>query len=372
MASVVASTATHMTPRCSEQVTFANALTAMTSESANLRQTGWAKFLNLSPNGKGYGSPPCGVDISILATPVAGKGGVPQLPTLPDTPLPAVPVPDPSKYVYEYSAKTSFTVKPLIAMSGVPFVNNVPGLGKPVEIVFTAARAAEHVAGLATAPKASGNGISPPDLQRYLGSGPPPTWLGPGVNPPYGWRNPGAWGMIPPGMTVVSYDIWLVPGNSVSWVSSGLSITSTQHVYIDTHADGIWQGGFNPPTYDANGYVPPNICNAVAVTAQGLSPSSFDWRLFGNAGTPNFSTNPDWAELVGFVGSGAPNIVAVSPPTIGVAACPYALPYKGFFVLGDNSYQPSPGTGLIQAVQNDNIRPGQNMGSQAVRLMVLQ
>ena len=79
--------------------------------------------------------------------------------------------------VYEYVAKTGFTVKPLIPMTNVVFVKDIPGLGQPVQITWTAARATEFVGGLASsASSTSGPGSSLKPLPQV--TPPTPTYLG--------------------------------------------------------------------------------------------------------------------------------------------------------------------------------------------------
>lgn len=50
--------------------------------------------------------------------------------------------------VYQYAVNAEYDVMPLFNLAGVPFVADVPGLGRPVPIKFTAMAAVEHPDGL--------------------------------------------------------------------------------------------------------------------------------------------------------------------------------------------------------------------------------
>lgn len=55
---------------------------------------------------------------------------------------------DPAANIYEYCAKVNYLCGPMINMSSVPFVKDVPGLGKPFELTYSAFRATEYSDGL--------------------------------------------------------------------------------------------------------------------------------------------------------------------------------------------------------------------------------
>jgi hypothetical protein len=65
---------------------------------------------------------------------------------------------DPAANIYEYCARVNYHCGPMINMSSVPFVKDVPGLGKPFELTYSAFRATEYSDGL------SGTGNAAPLL----------------------------------------------------------------------------------------------------------------------------------------------------------------------------------------------------------------
>lgn len=341
--------------RASQQLTYAEALSSMKSECSRLSGSGWANFLKLQPRA-GYQH--CGSDLYIESTQIAGSNV--QI-YGPNTPLPNPPN---ANNVYEFVASTSFQVKPFIAMSGVPIVAQIPALGQPVEIKWSATRAVEHVAGLSNINFSMQNSnLNFPNLTLLAGKDPPPTYLdGAGVNPPHGWRNPGVYSALPPNLTIVGMDVFLVPSNSMNWVHSALTINGGQSVWIDTHADGTWvtlQGDVGNITssssrFDANG-------------APGPSPYN-QWSNAMAIGQPP-ATPPFFMELIGFVGGSPPNLESILnqhvPPK------PLPAPFTGYFEMRDNSLTPSPGTGNLAAICNDSWRQN-NEGEQVVRALVLQ
>jgi hypothetical protein len=110
----------------------------------------------------------------------------------PNTPVP--PPIDTTSTFYEYRAVASYDVRPFIDLGSVPFINNVPVIGKPAQLNFTCLRQVEYPQGLEGAgslasignlPGAPGNGSNP---SNPLASPPPADWnypiLGYGVTVP--------------------------------------------------------------------------------------------------------------------------------------------------------------------------------------------
>lgn len=327
--------------RASQQLTYADALSTMRSECSRLMSTGWANFLRLQPKA-GYQK--CGSDLYIESTQVAGSNirlyG-------PNQPLPNAPNPN---YVYEYLASTSFQVKPFIPMSGVPFVAQVPALGQPVEIRWNAARAVEHVAGLSSANFGTQNqNLIFPNLTQLAGQDPVPTFLGNGSGAPVGWRNPGVYPAIPPNLTIVGLNVFIVPATSMTWVSSQLSVQPGQSVWVDTHADGLWSFCPGGRIVDANG-----------------GPPTTNFRAFG---TNPSEIQPEFVCLVGCVSDSPPNVKSQLNTLIPTPQI--AVPFPGYILLGDNSLTLNPGTGQFSAVCNDRMRQD-NRGEQVVRVLILE
>lgn len=326
--------------RASTQSSIQGALTAMVNESTNLMSSGFANFLHLQRNGGYLGS---GCTLGIIATQIGG--GSTSYPVPPGLPAAANPL----TTVYEYSVHSDFTTTPLVPMSGIPFINNVPMLGKPCQIVWNAARATEYVQGLAAATNIQQGGqvtlpqITAPGL-------PPVTWLNNGgVSPPFGWRNPGAWGILA-GKTILSYDVLFVPSNSFTWVPANMNVPAGASIWIDTHADGIWKGGQVGAASDATGF-------------SATGPGNAEGRVFGVHPT----TPPNWNDLIGWVGANPPPVNSASTMVMSPLN-PYP-PVAPFFILGDNQNTAAPGVGPLSLLDNDAYRPD-NMGGQAVRVII--
>lgn len=341
--------------RASEQLTYADALFAMKSECSRLMATGWANFLQLQPRA-GYQK--CGSDLYIEASQI-GSTNVQSFG--PNQPLPTAPNPND---VYEYVASTSFQVKPLIPMSGIPFVSQVPALGQPVEIRWNAARAVEHVAGLASAAFSTKNQtLNFPNLTQLAGQDPPSTFTGNGNGIPDGWRNPGVYGALPPNLTVVGIDVFIVPSNSMTWVNSALNVNPGQFVYIDTHADGLWRtlisDTLRDPSkrFDADGAPAGNNFNQKGPKGGAMA--------MGNPPT----IPPAFMELIGYVGNSPPDLTSIL--NVHFPQPPLPTPFPGYFVMADNSFTLSPGSGNLKAISNDNWRQD-NTGEQVVRAIILQ
>ena len=391
--------------RCSTQLTYPNALSAMTNECSDLAHTGFANFLNLHSAG-GYLS--CGSDLYIQSTPISSA--VSSV-VGPNSPLSMPPL---KNNVYEYVAKTYFIVKPFIPMSRIPLVSQIPGLGQPVQIKWTAARAAEFVNGLADTPNPSAPpNIALPDLRT---PNPPVSMLGPGVGP-YGWRNPGIFQSLGSAVTILGETVLYVPANSTTYVNSNLDVSAPgANVYIDSHADGIWISSNDAVYFPLPTAMPPADANGYATFAGApMHGMNQDDRAFGDyIGTTGQldkdSTNPhgvtrlpktaliygttsgvhldavpaseepmqyryNWCDLVGAVGN--PVNWNVDIPASGAM-----YPWSAYFPrtvdsdpavklrrLARNSNTPAPGLGPLLMLNNDCWRQD-NMGGQVVRAII--
>lgn len=313
--------------RASTQATYASALNAMVDESSKLMSTGFANFLKIQRSG-GYLNSSC--DLYVVATKIGSGGSTTYGPDVPVT-----GTIDTTNNIYEYLVKSNFTVKPLIPMSGVPFIQNVPGLGQPLQVCFTADRAAEYAQGLAKSGGAIGGTVTPISLDNI--AGPPPTV---GLIAPSGgsgWKLPTILQMIAnSGQTIVAEAIITVPANSVGWVPSGLTIAAGQSAWMDSHADGYWSRLPGDLT-DANGKGP---CTS---------------------GNCEYWVDPNYGAgaLIAYVGSNPPN-----PTTPSTA--------PGLFLVGENlSEYPLPGSGPLVFIINDYPR-SDDTGAQVVQVFITQ
>lgn len=121
--------------------TFNEGLTAAVQSAQNMATTGIAKFAKLSPIG---GASNSGITLYVEAINTSTS----QIKLYgPDTPV--TPPIDPVNCIYEIEAIGTFQAKPFMAMPGMPFVGNVPGIGQPFPFAFRCKRAVENAVGLA-------------------------------------------------------------------------------------------------------------------------------------------------------------------------------------------------------------------------------
>lgn len=120
---------------------FNDALSAMDREAINFAASGFGKFAGLHPVGGHNGT---GTDLYLIETNLTGNS---VLSFGPNTGGPTSI--DPNNNVYEYQVRSTFDVGPFLSMSSVPFIGDVPGIGKPARLSFAAHRNCEFTEGLA-------------------------------------------------------------------------------------------------------------------------------------------------------------------------------------------------------------------------------
>ena len=139
-AATVAFSATQAAARAASATNFPDAVEAAMSENYGITYGGLGRFARLSPQG-GLGG--TGIDLYVHASNI-NNGQVKIY-----GPNAAVSDPiDSTANVYEYCARASFDVGPLVNLSFVPFVNQIPGVGRPFRLGYSAFRAAEFSDGL--------------------------------------------------------------------------------------------------------------------------------------------------------------------------------------------------------------------------------
>lgn len=214
----------------STQRSFDAALDGVRSTSSDLLSKGLAKFMHIRPVG-GYED--CGVDLYTVAVSFLQQNNVTEYgPNLTiTTPL------DSQQFVYESSARSTFDVGPFVSMSGIPFVNQIPGLGKPARLSFRVERAIEHPIDYVKLGSSGGSlaNNSPATINMT-----PSVVSAPGVDGS-DWNYPNIYQMIQnAGQIVVSEDVMIVDAKNPNWTVSSAVCSSGQQVWIDTHADGQW------------------------------------------------------------------------------------------------------------------------------------
>jgi hypothetical protein len=126
--------------RAGTQNTFTDAMGVVQQESATFQASGFGKFAKLVPIGGIAGS---GIDLSVVSVPYGG-GSATTHPK--NTPMGTAATPDTN--TYEYKVEANFNMGPFMNLATLPWVGDVPGVGKPARLTFTATSSAEFPEGL--------------------------------------------------------------------------------------------------------------------------------------------------------------------------------------------------------------------------------
>lgn len=122
---------------------YSDALYAAANRCFSLARSNLGKFAKMAPVG---GISQTGVHLFIVRTDYSTN----QVQYCgPDSP--AIPPVDTTGYVYEYMAILRYSVGPFVNLSFVPFLAEVPGLGKAAQLTFTSHSAVENPLGLSNA-----------------------------------------------------------------------------------------------------------------------------------------------------------------------------------------------------------------------------
>jgi hypothetical protein len=171
--------------------------------------------------------------------------------------------------MYEYAAMGHFQIAPFISMSGIPLVNQIPGLGQPLQMNFRAVKMVEHPQGLSfSAPTGGSYSGQLLDFSRATIS---TAGVNGNPNSPV-WRTPNIYEQIQQaGQTVISTTVLTVQSNQL-WQVSGITTTPTQNVWMDTTAVGTWDSAYRAGYNDqATGVViaDPTVENVTSGTVNG-------------------------------------------------------------------------------------------------------
>lgn len=305
--------------KAATQSTYTDALNNMASEAQKFQSFGLAKFVHLTPNA-GYAG--CGNDLYVLQTNIASGKVTSSKPN-----QPFVSTIDTTANMYELSVQSSYDVEPLISFAALPFLGNIPGLGKAVSLTFTVHRPVEHPGGLQTGSTNQGNAT----VQLFNRTSANPAVLAQAnAN---SWRTPTIYEQIQnAGQTVVGQNVFIVQANNPNWTSSGLSVAPGQKIWVDTQAVGVWGPNGTMFQYSADG-----------------GPTS-EWSGY-YFNVPLLALNYPMAALLGSVGTnGTP------------------------FLVGNDQYNyPVSGSGNLSMIFNNYIgRYSGGGGAQKVRVIVVQ
>lgn len=142
-AATVYLTAKQTAVKAADSTTFGQGLLAAEDRAYEIESGGFGDFSKMNPIGGFNGS---GVDIYVIetniATNVSTRNG-------PNTPFVTNPV-NTDTYLYSYESVATFEIGPFMEMGGVPFIGNIPGIGVPAQLTYTASENVEHPEGLST------------------------------------------------------------------------------------------------------------------------------------------------------------------------------------------------------------------------------
>lgn len=303
----------------SVQQRFQDSLSSMQAQSADICNSGLGTFSRLKPVA-GYGN--SGSDLLLMVTDIFTS----QVTTAPPNCQPSGPV-DTTTNIYECAVVSTCEVGPVINLAGIPFVRDVPALGRPATIKARWVRAWEHphasltggqgtFSGGTSAIKLSDvNGLNNPgSLTNLIGSG---------------WNYPNIYAIIASaGQTPTQEEVLEVHAKNGAWTNTTISLQPGDKLWVDLEAKGTWSMStcwtnykLNHMFYDADGY------------------SGLGQDQFGNT----------YGAIVGRIGSSG------TPFTVGKKMW-NALP---------------PGSGNLQLIANDiQGQHFDNRGSMIVRIIV--
>jgi hypothetical protein len=138
-----------------DEQTYGEALDAACHTAVQLNNSPLGKFAGLKPVNGYNGS---GVDLYIATTNLSSRKT-----TVCGPDIPLKDKLDTTGNVYEYEAQVNYAIGPLLSMSQLPFVKDIPIIGKPASFSYTVEKAAEHLDGLS----AGAVPVQQADIQNY-------------------------------------------------------------------------------------------------------------------------------------------------------------------------------------------------------------
>lgn len=321
--------------QASKQETYPKALAAMQEQTDSFVSSGFGRLCALKAV-NGYKN--CGTDLYTVATKINGAGIATFGPNAGVTP------PIDKASVFEFMCKCTYDVNPWVNLGHIPGLANVPGFGKPARLSFSAYRAPEFFTAIEGGPlvasssggSGSAGSVAGIPVQGSLGSYLNQAAASSSLPESSGglpiWRDPQLFNQIAAsGQTIVAQEVFIVPANS-PWVSSGITVSAGETVWIDSRADGMWsvQAGVRT-SVDANGVINSTQQNLVDVKANGGS-------LIGCEGsTPSMSQLP----------SSAANLFEAGDTLLNF---PVTYPGVVSFMINDCYYQDNSGQQIVRIV----------------------
>ena len=213
---------------------FSDGLANMKQESQNLANSGCGQFARLQAVGGLTGS---GVDLYFKVTNIySGKVSTYG----PNQSLP--PPVDTQANVYECSVKAIYNVGPLLNLSVIPFVGDVPGLGKPATLTSEWDRAVEKPEAFA------GAMVVLPSLGKFRSIGIDGKLVGGngggGLGNMGGWDYPLKAKFTPePGQRILAQQQITVDSQYPYWTDTGIDVQDRKRVSFNIFGQGTWKVG---------------------------------------------------------------------------------------------------------------------------------
>lgn len=240
-AATVFLTARQCATRAATASSLDDALTAMKQEAKGLADSGLGRFARLKAQN---GFENSGADFFIRQT------GVYSSAVINHGPNKGLPRPiDTASNVYEGVIKVDYLVGPLLDLSAIPGLDNVPALGKPAQLAVTWERALEH-------PElfADDTTLASANAGSFAGNSGAATGGGSGSNNLGSWNYPtgGQWQPMP-GQKILQIDNINVPANREPWLTTEIAVQQGNRLTFDFLSYGNWSDGYK--TFDADGEI---------------------------------------------------------------------------------------------------------------------
>ncbi|HEY9783892.1 MAG TPA: hypothetical protein V6D17_00730 [Candidatus Obscuribacterales bacterium] len=239
-----AATAALTARQCATHVATANnldeALSCMSLEAKNLAQSGLGQFSRMQAV-KGFDG--CGADLYIKQTNVYSS----QTTILgPNQGL--LPPVDTANNVYEGTVRVSFRLGPLLDLSAVPGLDDVPGLGKPAELSLEWERLLEH-------PElfCEGNSLVNRSAGTYRGASSSSGSTGSSVLGSWNYPTGGQWQPMP-GQKILQTEDITVNAQDAFWKETNIVVEQGNRLTFDFFARGTWRAMQGDALLDADGY----------------------------------------------------------------------------------------------------------------------
>lgn len=222
---------------------FQDSLSSMENQSNAICTSGLGSFSRLRPV-DGYNN--AGSDLFLMVTNIYTS----QANIAPANSPAAGPI-DTTSNLYECAVVSTCEVGPVISLSGVPFICNVPGLGKPAVITGRWVRAWEHPSAAASAGTgAFSGGTSSIKLSSVSGLGTPGTLTNLTGS---GWNYPNIYALIAAAGQVPVTEQVLELIAKEDWRSTDVTLQPGDKLWVDVTAIGSWSTGPGNGNVDADG-----------------------------------------------------------------------------------------------------------------------